>query len=81
MIWLTIVLVVVAADALYARARLRLRTKATHIARRSHELSNGRGGEGWHSLDEGERGDAAQAEDNPFAGLDRIINSSRRGPR
>jgi hypothetical protein len=81
------VLVVFIADALYARARIKLRTRAAASHQPSHSLASGTGSGGWRSLNEDarERGEAAQVEDYPFAGLERIVSnnarreSSRRG--
>lgn len=76
------VLLVIAADAVRARAKLRLRANATHGARRRHELNDGDSRVGWHSLEDAhERGEAAQVEDNRFAGLEHIVsnNARRRG--
>jgi hypothetical protein len=76
MIWLvTIVLVVIAVDAIRSRIKLELRARATaRTVRRSHELSNGRGGEGWHPLEDIEA-DERGGEQNPF---ERILGRDRR---
>jgi hypothetical protein len=83
LIWIVaIVVIVVLADALYARSRIRLRTRAEHHARRpSHELSSGASHGGWRSLTD-EAGQRAEPEAvNPLIGLDRIIgNNSRHEP-
>lgn len=72
------VLAVVVADALYARARIKLRTRAAQAVtkRPSHSLSGGAGSGGWRSPNEeaGER----EVADSPFTGLDRIIGRNNR---
>jgi hypothetical protein len=76
-----LVVVIVAADAIWARCRIRLRTRAAHAAtkRPGHELSHGEPAEGRRTLEdiqrEFETGVAADDE-NPFTRLGR---SSRRG--
>jgi hypothetical protein len=76
------VLVVVAADAIWARASLRLRIRTTQAAtqRPSHELTAGGSRGGWKPLEEVNREAEAQAggvaDENPFT---RIGRSSRRG--
>ncbi len=77
-------LAVFIADAVYARARTKLRIRAAEAATQqpSHHLTNGTDSAGWRSLSEeaAERAGAAQVADNPLASVDRIIgNNVRRG--
>lgn len=73
------VLLVIAADAVWARAKLRLRANATHGARRRHELNDGDSRVGWHSLGE----DAGERREPDFPGLGSIVsnNARRESPR
>jgi hypothetical protein len=76
------VFVVFAADAIWARARLRLRTRAQAATshRMSHNLT-GSSPEGWHSLDTSERPTEPEA-DSPFGRIDQILGgNARRGQR
>lgn len=75
-------LAVVAADAIWARARLRLRTRgqAATTQRMGHNLT-GPSPEGWRSLDTSERPTEPEA-DSPFGRIDQILGGNvRRGPR
>jgi hypothetical protein len=82
-IWIAaIIAAVVIADAIWARANLRLRTRATHGARQQHDLIAGASGSGaWRSLNE-EAGERAEPEvGSSFTRLDRIVgNNDRREP-
>jgi hypothetical protein len=73
LIWIVfIIAAVVIADAIRARANLRLQTRATHGARQQHDLIAGASGSGaWRSLNEdaGERSETEPRGDNPFAKL------------
>jgi hypothetical protein len=76
------VLAVFIADALYARARIRLRTRAAQATRRSsHYLTDATGSGGWRNLSD-EAGERAEPEaDTPFGKIDQILDSNaRRGP-
>lgn len=74
------VLAVLAADAIWSRARPRLRTRAAHVDRpRSREIIH-RSPEGWRSLDTSERPTEPEA-DNSFGRIDQILGgNARRGP-
>ena len=78
-----VVLTIVMADALFVRARIKLRTRAT---KRTTQRRPGRsmGPEGWRGIEDLDGGDeATQIEDNPFAGLGGIVsnNARRESPR
>jgi hypothetical protein len=78
MIWIVfIVLVVVAADTIWARARIRLRERAAHAAR-----PQSRGPEGWRSLQDADARDEPQQIAASFDRIDSILGgNARRGPR
>jgi hypothetical protein len=82
MIVICAALAVLGGDALYSRAKLRLRTNATRGARRQHELTTGESRGGWRSLEdihreaEGQAGGAADDE-NPFTRLGRSSGRHR----
>jgi hypothetical protein len=73
-------MVIFIAEALYARARLKLRTRVQAATQRSsHSLAGGTNSGGWRSLEDvRERGEAARVEDNPFAWLERIVSNNAR---
>jgi hypothetical protein len=67
------VAIVVAADAVFIRARIRLRTRATHNARRP---TRGLGPQGWRNVSSigevtgiAEAGEVETIDDNPFASM------------
>ena len=69
------VAIVVAADAVFIRARIRLRTRAEHHARRP---SRGLGPEGWRKIEDLDGGDEGSAvEDIPCSRLGSILGRQR----
>jgi hypothetical protein len=80
LIWIVFILAaVVAADAVWARSRLRLRTRTAQATtqRLSHSLASGTDTGGWRSLGYSESEPEPQ-NDNPF---DRVLSGkSRRRP-
>ena len=71
------VLAVFIADAVYARARIKLRTRAEESARpRSHEIIH-RSSRGWHEIGEAEQ---PEAEVESFSRIDSILGGNARRP-
>jgi hypothetical protein len=80
-------LAVLAGDALYSRARLHLRSRATHHARRP---AHSGGGEGWHEIGSiagltaraaEEYGQAEIVTDDNLSRFDSLLNNNHRRPR